>query len=77
MTFTDLAPAPAGAQPAPEAPPPSFRAVTARRGVEVVSPRGLPWATCKRPDHAHAIAVLLSECSSERLARLVSEGEKS
>jgi hypothetical protein len=65
------------APPAVPAPDPAFRALTARRGVEVVSRNGVVWANSKRPDYAHAIAVLLSECPRERLARLLAEGEKS
>ncbi|MDP2317495.1 MAG: hypothetical protein Q8P41_31715 [Pseudomonadota bacterium] len=61
------------ASPAPEAP---FRVLPARRGVEVVSPTGVPWATCQFPSTAHAIAVLLSECHGERLVRLLAEGDK-
>ncbi|MFA6031141.1 MAG: hypothetical protein WC969_14895 [Elusimicrobiota bacterium] len=61
----------------PELHAPTFRALPARRGFEVVPVQGDPWATCKRPEYAHAIAVLLSECSRERLARLLAEGEKS
>jgi len=69
------------ATPAPASPliPPAepvFRALPARRGFEVASRVGVVWATCKRPDYAHVIAVLLSECSRERLARLLSEGDK-
>ena len=69
------------ANPAPAAPlvPPAepvFRALPARRGIEVASRVGVVWASCKRPDYAHVIAVLLSECSRERLARLLSEGDK-
>ncbi len=60
-------PAPAG---------PSFRALPARRGFEVVSRNGVVWATSKRPDYAHAIAVLLSESSREHLARLLADGDK-
>lgn len=55
---------------------PVFRALPARRGFEVASRVGVVWASCKRPDYAHVIAVLLSECSRERLARLMADGDK-
>lgn len=65
-------------RPAPSpAPETTFRALPARRGFEVASRVGVVWASCKRPDYAHVIATLLSECSRERLARLLAEGEKS
>lgn len=77
MAHVDPAPVPAGAQ--PEARPPDelrFRATPARRGFEVVSKTGVVWATCKRPDYANAVATLLSECSRERLARFLADGDR-
>lgn len=67
---------PAPAQPLDPPAEPAFRSLSARRGFEVASRTGVVWATCKRPDYAFAIATLLSECSRERLARLLAEGEK-